>query len=153
MAGRAQAIGGDGVAKLAQLGLGPRATRRRFDYLRAEALAAEAGVLFGLLAAELMVDVESVYAVAEGPKCMPEAGRVRPTRDQAQDVAPRGDEIVPADVLLDPSTKSSAIHGEIVGARLARPGPGYNKGATSQPLVRSASCASSRTVRAKLASP
>jgi hypothetical protein len=49
-----------------------------------------------------MVDVERADAVAEGPKRMPEACRVRATGNQADNVPARRDEIVPADVLFDP---------------------------------------------------
>jgi hypothetical protein len=64
-----------------------------------------------------MVDVESVYAVAEGPKRMPEARRVRATRHEAKNVAPRRNEVVPADVLLDPRTENAGVHERIVRRR------------------------------------
>jgi hypothetical protein len=104
VAGRAEALGRDGVAKLAELLLCGGTLRRRLDDLGAEALATEPGVLLGLRAAELMVYVESVYAVAEGSKCMPQAGRVGAPRDQAEHFAAGSDEVVPADVLLDSRT-------------------------------------------------
>jgi hypothetical protein len=62
-----------------------------------------------------MVDVERAYAVTEGPKCMPEAGRVRATRNQAEHVAAGGNEVVPADVLFDPRTENAGVHERIVG--------------------------------------
>src|SRR5919109_683782 len=116
MPSRAQAVGREAVAKIAKLRLRSRAGRRRLDDLRPELLAAEAGVFVGLRAPELMVDVERAYAVAEGPKCMPKAGRVRATRDEAEHVAAGRNEVVPADVLLDPRTENAGVHERIVGS-------------------------------------
>ena len=62
-----------------------------------------------------MVDVERAYAVAEGPKCMPQACRVRPTGDEAHDLPVRRDELVSAGVLFDPRAQRSGLHELIVG--------------------------------------
>ena len=61
---RAQPVGGDRVAQVAQLGLGP-ARRGRVHDLRAEGLAAEARVLVGLGAAQAVVHVQRGDPVAE----------------------------------------------------------------------------------------
>jgi hypothetical protein len=61
-----------------------------------------------------MVDVERAYAVAEDPKRMPEARRVRATGDEAHDLAARRDELLPANMVFDSLAKRSALHGEIV---------------------------------------
>jgi hypothetical protein len=63
-----------------------------------------------------MVDVERAYAVAEDPKRMPEACRVRATGDEAHDLPARRDEVLPADMILDSRAQRSALHGEIVWA-------------------------------------
>src|SRR4029079_10900257 len=129
--GRPQAILGEGVAKLTKLVLGAAVRRRRFDDLGAEALPAEARVVLGLGAPELMVDVERADAVAEGPKRMPEACRVGATGDQADNVPARRNEIVPADVLFDPRPKRSGVHEPILRrGRLAQ-----SRGPTSQPRL------------------
>jgi hypothetical protein len=111
-----QAVGREAVAKVAELRLAARAGRRRLHDLCPELLVTKTAVVVGLRAAELMVDVERAYAVAEGPKCMPKAGRVRATRDQAQHVAAGRNEVVPADVLLDPRTENAGVHERIVGS-------------------------------------
>ena len=41
---------------------------------------------------------------------MPEARRVQATRHQAEHVAAGGNEVVPADVLLDPRTEKAGVH-------------------------------------------
>ena len=115
MACRAQSAWGEGVAQVAELSLGASVDRRSLEDFRAEQLAAEAGIVLGLGSAELMVDVERAYAVAEGPKRMPEAGRVRTSGDEAHDLPVRRDEVVPADVLFDPRPQRSGFHELIVG--------------------------------------
>src|SRR5918996_2621702 len=112
----AQSVGGEAVTKLAQLGLRPLSGRGRVHDLGPEPVAAEAGVLLGLRAAKPMVDVERADAVAEGPKCMPEARRVGAPRDQAEHLAAGRNELVPADVLFDPRTENAGVHEQIVGS-------------------------------------
>jgi hypothetical protein len=58
--------------------------------------------------------VERAYAVAEDPKRMPEARRVRATRDETHDLAARRDELLPTDIIFDSRAQRSALHGEIV---------------------------------------
>ena len=56
-----------------------------------------------------MVDVEGRGRVAELPEDVQEAGRVGAAGDQAQDVAPRRDQVVAADVALDVGAESFGI--------------------------------------------
>ena len=101
------------------------------DDIGSETLTAVPRILLGLGPAELMVDVERADAVAEGPKRMPEACRVRATGDQADNVPARRDEVVPADVLFDPRPKRSGVHEPILRrSRLAQ-----SRGPTSQPRL------------------
>ncbi len=130
MTGRPQASSRERVSEVAELLLGAAVRRRRLHDFGAEALAAEARVLLGVLAAEPMVDVERAGAVAEGPKRMPEARGVRATGDQADNVPARRNEVVPADVLFHPSAKRSGVHEPI----LRRGGRAQSNGPTSQPL-------------------
>ncbi len=75
----AKPVSRERVAKVPKLFLGAAVQRRSVDDLGPEALTAEPRVLLGLGPAEPMVDVERADAVAEGPKRMPEACRVRAT--------------------------------------------------------------------------
>ena len=84
MAGRAQAVGRDRVARIAQLGLG---VSRPLDHLGAERVAAEARVLVRLGAAEAVGDVERGDAVAELAEDVPEAGRVGAAGDEHRHLA------------------------------------------------------------------
>jgi len=68
------------------------AARGGLDDLRAEALAAEAGVLVGFGPAEAVVDVQGRDAVPERRQHVPEAGRVGAARDEDGDVTSRRDE-------------------------------------------------------------
>jgi hypothetical protein len=60
--------------------------------------------------------MEGANAVAECAKRMPDARRVRARRNEADDVPAGGDEVVPADVLLDARSERSAVHAEIVAS-------------------------------------
>jgi hypothetical protein len=70
--------------------------------LRAELLDAPARVLIRLGAAQAVVDVQRRHVEAELAESVEEAGRVGAARDEAQDVATRRDQVVPADVRFDP---------------------------------------------------
>ena len=48
-------------------------------------------------------------AVAELAQRVPEAGRVGPAGDERDHLAARGNQVVPADVLLDPGTQSADV--------------------------------------------
>jgi hypothetical protein len=61
-----------------------------------------------------VVHVEGGDAVAKRTERMPQAAGVGATRDEAEDLAARRDEVVPADVLLDPRTERRGLHGGIV---------------------------------------
>ncbi len=115
MPGRAQAVRGEGVAKLPKLGFG-LGLPRGMDDLRAQDFAAEARVLLGLLAPQLVVHVQGRDVVAQCPERVPEAGRVGAAGDEAVDGAAGRDQVVPADVLFDPRAERSGVHGAIVGA-------------------------------------
>ncbi len=101
VARRAETVAGERVAQLAKRLLGGAAFRPALDHLRAEHLAAEAGVLLRLLAAEAVVHVQRVDPIAERPQHVPEAGRVGAARDERDDLAAGRDQLVAADVLLD----------------------------------------------------
>src|SRR5207253_4170441 len=90
---RAQPVGRDGVAQIAQLLLGRSASH--LHHFRAEGLAAEARVPRRLLAAQAVVDVQRGDAVAELPQRVPQAGRVGAARDEAGDLAAGRDQLVP----------------------------------------------------------
>src|SRR6188474_1193267 len=77
--GGAKPVSRERVAKVPELFLGASVQRRGLDDIGSETLTAVPRVLLGLGPAELMVDVERADAVAEGPKRMPEACRVRAT--------------------------------------------------------------------------
>src|SRR3954454_5482367 len=87
------------VPELAQLGL-----RRpgRAHHTGGEAIRAPAGVLVRLRSPQAMVDVQRRNRVAELPERMEEAGRVGAARDEAEHGLARRDQLVPADVRLDP---------------------------------------------------
>src|SRR5712691_341086 len=107
--GRAQAIACDGVTLVAQLSLAEPAPIE-LDDVGAERLAAEACILLGSCAAELVVHVQRRDGIAELAQCVPETRGVRAARDEAADLAARLDQLVPADVRFDPC----AEHGGIV---------------------------------------
>src|SRR5581483_9982110 len=88
------------VAQLPQRRLG-RAARGGLHDLGAEALGAEARVLVRLGAAQAVVDVQRRDAVAELAQRVVEAGRVGAAGDEAEHLAARLDQLVPADVLFD----------------------------------------------------
>ena len=100
MPGRAEAVGGDPVAQVAQLGLGAAAPAQ-VDDLGAEPLPAEAGVLVRLGPAKPVVDVEGGHAEAQAAEHVPEAGRVGAARDEAGDLAAGGDQVERAHVRVD----------------------------------------------------
>jgi hypothetical protein len=78
------------------------AARRGLHDLGAEPLLAPRRVGVGLGAAQTVVDVQRGDAVAELGKGVVETRRVGAARDEAQDLPARLDEVVPADVGLDP---------------------------------------------------
>jgi hypothetical protein len=51
-----------------------------------------------------VVDVERRHLVAERAEKVPEAGRVGPAGNQRHDLTPGRDQLVAADVLLNPNT-------------------------------------------------
>ncbi len=116
--GRPQTVGGVRVADLAQLGL--RLGGRCVHDLRAEHVAAEAGVDLGLLAAQPVVHVQRGDAIAELGQHVPETGRVGPAGDEARDLASGRDQLMPADVRVYACAK---VHTAIVTAA-ARPASG-----------------------------
>ena len=123
MAGRAEAVPGEGVAQVAERFFGGACGRGRFDDLRSKLLAAEARVFVGLGAAQPVVHVQRTDAVAERAQRMPEAGRVRAARDEREHLAAGRDQLVTPDVLLDPCAEEArvdGIHANSVAARLAR---------------------------------
>ena len=101
VAGRAQPVAADRAALVAECGLGEPAAVELHD-LRAERLGAEARVLLGLGAAQLVVHVQRRDAIAERAEQVPEAGRVGAARDEARDLAAGRDQLVLADEALDP---------------------------------------------------
>src|SRR5581483_11287945 len=115
--GRAKAVGVEGVADVAELGLA-RAAGGAPDDLGVEALRAPAGVLVRLGPAQAVVDVQRGDAVAEIPERVVETGRVGAARDEALHLSTRLDELVPADVRLDPLQQ---LHGSIVPSEPRRP--------------------------------
>ena len=86
----------------------------RVDHTRPEPLAAGTGVLVGLGATEPVVRVQALDHVSERPEHVPEAGGVRAARDEAENVAARRDQLVPADMLLDASPERPRIHAPIL---------------------------------------
>src|SRR5688572_865113 len=133
---------------MAELGLGRAGRRGRDEDLRPEPLDTEARVLLGLLPTQAVVHVQRGDAVAERAEHVPEAGRVGAARDEARHLAAGGDQVVPADVLLDARAERGGVHMVSLGARTP-----YRSGATSQPSACNPGCASARTSRAKFASP
>ena len=99
VARRAQPVGRERVADLAQLVLGRPAAA--VDDLGAEHVAAERRVLLRLRSAQSVVDVQRRDLVAELAQRVPEAGRVGAARDEAGHLAAGRDQPVPADVGLD----------------------------------------------------
>jgi hypothetical protein len=68
----------------------------------AEALRAPARIFVRLRAPQAVVDVQRRDLEPQLTERVEEAGRVRTPRNEAQDVATRLDQVVPADVRLDP---------------------------------------------------
>ena len=99
----------DRVALLAQ-GRLAQASPVELDHVRPERLAAETGVRLGVVAAQLVVHVHRGHPVAERTERVPEARRVGAARDEAADLAPRLDQVVPADVLFDPRAQRCSVH-------------------------------------------
>ena len=95
------------VANVAQCGLG-RAARGCLHDLCSEALRAPVCIRIGLGTAQAVVHVESGDAVAQLSKGVVEAGRVGAAGNQAQHLAPRLDQVVPAHVALDPREQLQA---------------------------------------------
>src|SRR6266542_3351682 len=114
MPGRAQPVGRDRIAELPQ-GLFRGAGRRRHaDHLGAEDLAAEAGVLVGLLAAQAVVHVQRLDVVAERLEHVPEAGRVGTAGDERENVATGRDQLPAANLLLDPGPQCCGIDASVL---------------------------------------
>ena len=111
VAGRAEAVPGEGVAQVAERLFGGACGRGRFDDLCSQLLAAEARVLLRLGAPELVVHVERVDSVAERAQHMPEAGRVRAAGDEREHLAAGRDQLVAADVLLDLCAEEVRVDG------------------------------------------
>ena len=105
MARGAQSVAGEGVAELAERVFGRARGRRSLDDFGAEGLAAEMGVLVRLGAAEPVVHMERRDAVAELAERVPEAGRVGPAGDEREHLAAGRNQVVTADLLLDPRTQ------------------------------------------------
>ena len=79
-------------------------------------------VRVGLRAAQAVVDVQRRDAVAELAQRVEEAGRVGAARDEAEHLAARLDQVVPADVRLDPrELQASAAQPRASAPRFARP--------------------------------
>jgi hypothetical protein len=98
--GRAQAVGRDRVAQVAERSFGRG--RLDGDDLRSERVGAEARICGGLGAAQAVVDVQRRHVEAELAESVEEASRVGAARNEAHDVATRGNQVVPADVRFDP---------------------------------------------------
>ena len=113
MTRRSQLVPRDRVPLLTQRGLAQPSPVELHD-LRAEHLAADAGVLVGVGAAQLVIDVDGSDPVAKLPERVPETGRIGAARDEAANPTARRDEPVPADVLLDPRTQRRRVHAAIV---------------------------------------
>jgi hypothetical protein len=131
VAGGAEPVGGEGVANLSQLVLSRAVACRAaaVDDLGAEDLAAKARILIGLVAPEAVIDVQRRHAVAELAQDVPEAGRIRPGGDEADDLAARRDQVSRANVALDPLAKLRRIHSRSVPQRRYRSnGPGIQPG-------------------------
>jgi hypothetical protein len=75
----------------------------RLHDLRAEALGAPARIRVRLRAPQAVVDVQRRDVEPELAKGVEETGRVRAARNEAQDVATRLDQVVPADMRFDPA--------------------------------------------------
>jgi hypothetical protein len=101
VAGRAKTVRRERVAEVAERVLGRAPLRARVDDVRAEPLAAEAGVLVGLGPAQVVVHVERVDAVPERAEHVPERRRVGTAGDERDDLPAGRDQLVSADVLLD----------------------------------------------------
>src|SRR5207237_8398060 len=106
----AESRGREGVSDLSHLVLGLALAPAAVYDLSAAHVAAEARVLLGLAAPEAVVHVQRRHAVAELPQRVPEAGGVRPSRDEADDLAALGNELALPDVALDALTKRPRLH-------------------------------------------
>jgi hypothetical protein len=120
--GRPERVGCEGVAKLAKGSLAGLALHGRLDDLGREDLAAEPRVLVRLGAAKLVVHVQRAYPVAERAKHVPETRRVGASGNEADDLSPGRDELVPAHVLLDARPELGRLHRGILGAVSRRSG-------------------------------
>jgi hypothetical protein len=58
--------------------------------------------------------MQALDRVSELPERMPEAGGVRTAGDEAENVAARRDQLMPADVLLDATPERPRIHAPIL---------------------------------------
>ena len=108
------------------------------DDLGAELLGAEARVLVGLVAAQAVFDVQRRDAVAELAQRVQEAGRVGAARDEAEHLAARLDQLVPADVL---SIRSRTLHGTVFQPKCCDHQVGAASQPSSTPTQRSSSSA------------
>src|SRR5215203_5870283 len=108
VAGRAQPVGGDGVADLAPVVLGLAASP--VDDLRAENVTAEGGVVLGLLAAQAVVHVQRGNVIAELTERVPEARRVGTAGDEDGHGAAGRNQLALADVRFDGLPKVSRVH-------------------------------------------
>jgi hypothetical protein len=112
--GRPQAVASDGTPLLAQRGLGEPSAGALHD-LGAERLDAEASVLGGIGAAQLVIHVQRRDPIAERAEHVPEAGRVGAPGDETRDLAAGRDQLVPADEALD--AIAQLVHPSIVPLR------------------------------------
>ena len=115
MARRAQPVGRERVADLAQLILGRAAAA--VDDLGAEHVAAELGVLVRLAPAQAVVHVKRRDLVSELTQRVPETGRVRAARDEACDRRSGRDQLVFADVSLDRLPEIPGLHPDSVAQK------------------------------------
>src|SRR5262249_25256002 len=93
-------------------------------------LPAEAGVLVRLGAAQPVVDVECADPVAESAEGVPETGRVASARHETDDVFPRGNQVVRADVPFD-AAQERVRHAPIVAPVRDQPPKAAFRSATS----------------------
>ena len=88
--------------------------------LGVEPLGTPARVCSRLIAPQPVVDVQRGDAEAELAKRVEEARRVRAARDEAQHLTTRLDQVVPADVRLDPAQKLQIVSVTGLSARAGR---------------------------------
>ena len=117
MPGGAEPLAPDRATLLAERGFGEAAAVELHD-LGIEHVRAEAGVLVGVRAPQLVVHVERRNAIPERAEDVPETGRVRAARDEARDVAAGWNQLVLAHEPLDPlDPLAQLLHRPIVPLR------------------------------------